>query len=98
MRSCPRLPALFFPLAIDAKRRPGHRLETLLGDLGTAVDAFAVRSVVDPGERRVDLAEEPLVVLLQRVVDLAVDRLRRRVGGVLVGAARDELSRLVRER
>ena len=43
-----------------------------------------VRAGVDPRERRVDLAEHVLVVLLERVVDLAVERHGRRVGEMVV--------------
>src|SRR3712207_7356257 len=48
-------------------------------------------------ERRVDRCQQPLVMLLERVVDLTVERLRRRICQVLVGARRHELTGLVLE-
>src|SRR2546421_2406020 len=71
-------------LAADAERCPRQRFETLLRDLAAAVRARAVRSVFDSLQRRVDLAEEMLRVLLERVVELAVVGLRRGVGEMVV--------------
>jgi hypothetical protein len=48
------------------------------------VGADAVRAVLDALQRRVDVGEDVLRVLLERVVELAVVRLGRRVGEVVV--------------
>ena len=77
--------------------RPG-RLEPFRGDLGTTVDADSVRTVLDAGERGVDRREQPPVGLLERVIDLAVDRLGRGVGHVLIRASRNQLTGLLLER
>src|SRR5919108_701715 len=94
----PPLAPLFFPFAIDTQSRPGHRIESFRGDLGAAVDTDAVGAGVDSREGLVDGGEQALVGLFERVVDLAVDGLRRRVGHMLVGTSGDELPGLVLER
>ena len=70
--------------AVDAQRRPGQRLEALLGDLLAAVRADPVGAVLDALQRGLDLPEDVLGVLLEGVVELAVVRLGRRVGEVVV--------------
>src|SRR5918994_709842 len=87
-----------FAFAIDAESRPRHRLESFSGDGCAAVDAFSVGAVLDPLQGGVDRAEQPLVVLFERVADLALDRLRGRVRQVLVSAARNELPALILQR
>src|SRR5262249_45782651 len=83
-------------LVLDAKRCVRHGLETLARDLGAAGGTGAVRAVVDPGQRVVDLAQDLLGVLLQRVVDLAVVGDARMVCK-LVSAPRRQLAGLVVE-
>ena len=65
----------------------GKRCEALLGDLLAAVHALAVGALLDALERRVDRGQHVLRVLLERGVDLAVERLGRRVGEVVVGGS-----------
>src|SRR5205085_10155946 len=69
----------------------------LLGDRLTAGRAAPVRALLDPLERPVDRPEHLLGVLLERVVDLAVEGRGRRVAEVVVGVP-DDLLRLVLER
>src|SRR4029079_18413634 len=70
---------------VDAERRLRVRLETLDADRLAAGGAGAVRPVVDALQRRVDLGEDLLGVLPERVVDLPVQRRRRRLAEVAVG-------------
>src|SRR6266540_2624475 len=73
-RRSARSPPLDLALAVDAECRPRTSLETLLGDLAAAARAEAERAVVDSLQRVLDLLEHLLGVLLERVVDLAVER------------------------
>ena len=84
--------------AVDALRRPRDRLEALLGDRLAArlADAVRARRRCAPAPRR-SPSGLLLGVLLERVVDLAVERRRRRVAEVVVGARR-RLAGLVLER
>src|SRR3954467_1522233 len=82
-------------LAVDAERRVGPGLESLDGNLFATVRADPVRAVLDPLQRCIDLRKHMLRVLLERVVELAVVRLRCRIGEVVV--ERRLLPRLVRE-
>src|SRR5205807_2621138 len=76
-------------------RRPRMRLEPLRRDLLAAALADAVRSRVDSGERGVDLAQDLLGVLSERVVDLAVQGRRRGLAEMVVARRRDLLDLLV---
>src|SRR6185437_11908028 len=91
-----RSPSLGSPLAVDAERSPGIRLEALDRDLAAAVRARAVRPVLDPLQRGVDLGDDLFGVVAERVVDLAAER-RRRVVGEMVFARCGDLLDLVVE-
>src|ERR1051325_10134522 len=83
---------------LGAQRRPGEVLEALRLDWLPACHTGAVRALVDALQCCVDLAEHVRGVLLERVVDLAVDRVGRKVGemvvaGTLCEVAGDVLSR-----
>src|SRR5919204_578352 len=54
--------------AVDAERRPRPRLEPRLGDRPAAVRADAVRAVLDSLQRGLDVEEDLLGVLLERVI------------------------------
>src|SRR5438132_431409 len=77
-------PTLALSLAVDAERRPGPRLEPLDGNWLSTVRADAVRTVVDALQRSLDLSQDVLGVLLERVIQLPVVRHRRGVGEVVV--------------
>src|SRR5262249_29370198 len=79
-----RSSALALTLAADAERRPRARLEPFGRDLVAAIRARPVRPVVDALQRAVDLREDVLGVLLERVVELAVVRHGRGVREVVV--------------
>ena len=64
-------------------------------DLAAAVRARPVRAVLDPLQRGVDLGEHLCRVLLERVVDLAIERRRRRLGELVVVRAGDLLHLVV---
>src|SRR5919202_155986 len=81
-----------------AKRRPRQVLQPVGLDCVAAGRAGAVRARVQALERAIDLAENVAGVLLERVVDLAVDGLRGGVGGMIIGAAGDEVTGFVLER
>ena len=63
---------------VDAERRVGKRLEPLLADRPPADGAGAVGAVLDPLERRVDLLDQVLGVLLEPLVELAHEQSRSR--------------------
>src|SRR5581483_11387605 len=90
-----RSPPLRFPFAVDAQRRPWIRLEPLLRNLPVASRARAVGAVVEPLQRRIDRGEHSRRVLLERVVDLAIERDRRRLREVVVLRRRDLLDLVV---
>src|SRR5207247_6724319 len=87
-----------FPLslAVDAERRVRQGFEALHRNRLAAVRADAVGAVLDPLQCRIDLGEHVLRVLLQRVVELAVLGLRRRIGELI--DASHLLAVFVRER
>src|SRR5215471_13958085 len=64
------LPAVRAPLVVDAERRPGAHAQPLLGDRLAAALAGAVRAVVEPRERAVDLGERLLGALAEALVEL----------------------------
>jgi hypothetical protein len=74
------------------------RLQPSDRDLLAAVAACPVRAVLDPLQRRVDLAEHGLGVLTERVVDLAAERDRCRLAEVVGVEAAGDLFRLVLNR
>src|SRR6266545_1922028 len=76
--------ALLLALAVDALRGPGDGAEPVLADLLTAGLARPEGSVLDPLEGRVDRCQNVLRVLLERVVDLPIERDRRRLRHVIV--------------
>ena len=82
------LTALRLARVVDAERRPGIRLEPLRRRSPCRSRARSVRAVLDPLQRGVDLGEHLLRVLLERVVDLAVERRGRGVGEVVVARRR----------
>src|SRR5262249_8744679 len=81
-----RSSALALTLAADAERRPRARLEPFGRDLVAAIRARPVRPIVDALQRAVDLREDVLGVLLERVVELAVVRHGRGVRALVVVA------------
>ena len=84
-------------LHVDAEHRV--RAPPRAAPRGSAARSGArpVRAVVDAGERDVDLADDLLGVLLERLVQLAVEHLARVVGEVLVAGGARELA-VVRRR
>lgn len=78
--------ARLLPLRIlDAVRRVRHELEALVRDRFSADGAAAVLAALEAREGVVDLPQSRGEHRLTRRVELAVGRLRGRVGGVLVG-------------
>ena len=77
------------------RARPRDRAEPVLADRLAAHLAGAIRAVVDPAERGVDLRQRLLSALGEPLVELAVERRRRRVAEVVVGAAAPDLAELV---
>ena len=78
------LTRLLAPLVVEAERRVRNRVEPLLRDRCAADGAGAVGAVVDPRERVVDLGDDVLGVLAERLVELAVDEIGRVIGEVLI--------------
>src|SRR4029079_2463778 len=74
------------PLALDALRRPRQRLEAVGRDGLTAPLAIAVRTAVDPAQRRVDRLQQMVSMIADRERHLAVERLAGAVGHVAVVA------------
>src|SRR5262245_4023830 len=94
-----RSTALFPAPAVDALRRPGERFESGLADGPATVRASAERPLVDTTQGGVDLTQHVPGVVLECVVELAVERRRGRVGHVVViSAPRAQLTGLVLER
>src|SRR5262249_10246136 len=89
------LPAVGQPLVVDAERRPRSRPQAFLGDRLAAVLADAVRPLVEPGERAVDLPERLLRALAEALVQLAVEGDRGHVAEVVVGAPASDVPELV---
>src|SRR5439155_17996212 len=79
-RSTPLLP----PFAVDALGRPGDGGETLLADRLPTGRALPETAVLDARQRRFDRTQHVLGVLLERVVDLTIERDRSRLGEVVV--------------
>src|SRR5262249_8177483 len=71
--------------------------EAFDGNLLPALPALAVRPVVDPLQRGVDVCEHLLRVVLERVVDLAGERVRRAIAQMVL-VRRGEIVVLVVER
>src|SRR6185503_14938873 len=90
-----RSPSLGFALAVDAERGPGIHLEPLAWDLAAAVEADAVRPVVDSPQRGLDLRQHLPGVVAEGVVDLASEGGARRLGEVVVARGRDLLDLVV---
>src|SRR5690242_16879777 len=89
------LPPVGKPLVVDAECRPRPRAQPLLGDRLSAPLAAAVRSLVEPRDRTIDLRQRLLRPLLEPLVELAVERDRRHVAEMVVAAAPGELTHLV---
>jgi hypothetical protein len=68
-------------------RRPGQRLEPFLADRLATGAAGAVGALVDVLERSVDRLEQAPLVLLEAVVELAVEGDSGDVGGMVVSGA-----------
>src|SRR5205085_3154716 len=90
-----RSASLGFSLAVDAERSPGICLQPLLRDLTSSVDARAVRPVLDALQRGVDLGDDLLGVVAERVVDLSAEGRRRGLGEVVVARPGDLLDLVV---
>src|SRR5204862_701161 len=83
--------------AVNALRRVRDRLEPLLRDRLAAGLADPERALGDSLERALDCLQHLLGVLLERVVDLAIEGRGRRLAEVVVRVA-DDLLGLVLER
>src|SRR5207244_2775697 len=79
-----RSASLVLSLVLDAEGRPGERFEARGVDRTAAPPAGAVRALDDPLQRHVDRLQRPGRILLERVVELAVERDRGRLGEVVV--------------
>src|SRR6478736_3630565 len=90
------------PFALDALGRVWQRLQPLLRDRLGAALALAVRAGVDPAKGGVDAGQQMLRVVLERLLDLAVDGLAGAVGqvrvvAVLVGLILERVRQIVLE-
>src|SRR5206468_9234825 len=69
-------------LAVDAERGDRTGAQALEADVLAALFAFAVRAVLDPPERLVDLGDELALAVADAEREVAVAFERRPVGGV----------------
>src|SRR5436190_13876897 len=84
-----------YPRVLDVPCRPRDRPEPLGRNRLAADLTEAVRAVVDALQGRVDLGEGLLRALLEPLVELAVERHRRHVAEMVVGAPPADLAELV---